>query len=362
MPDPTDADHVTMVEAVDADTTGSPDIETSNGKKSNGKSLGILFWCSVVWIGLITFGAVFADVLPIQSPSKPDNCSTLATIMDNEGIDANAAKLFNQGVYDTPREAQHAADAGEKAFALDVDSCPTPTLDAKSNAMPSARHWLGTDKAGRDVFARVVHGAQVALLVGVVAIAIGMMIGGAIGLVAGYFRGVTEGILMTIVDIALAYPALVLAIAIVAFRGQSLFNVCVAISVVAIPAFARIARGATLSYSEREFVTAARVMGAKHSRIIFREVLPNVVLPVMAFALLAVAIAIVAEGGLAFLGLSVQQSRASWGGMIKEGYDGINEHPYGALLPSFVMFVTVLAFNLIGDKFRKLFDVKESVL
>lgn len=326
------------------------------------KKLGVLFWLATIWIGLITFGAVFADVLPLHSPTKPDSCSTLATMMDNEGIDANAARIYNLGQADSPQEAQQMADDGVEPRTLKDDPCTNPTLDSKSNAMPSTRHWLGTDTAGRDVFARVVFGAQVALLVGVVAIAVGMIIGGVIGMIAGYFRGPVEGILMTLVDIALAYPALVLAIAIVAFRGQSLFNVCLAIGVVSIPAFARIARGTTLTFAEREFVTAAQVMGAKHRRVIMRELLPNVILPIMGFALLAVAIAIVAEGGLAFLGLSVQQDRASWGAMIKEGYDVINDHPYAALLPSFIMFVTVLAFNILGDKFRELFDVKESVL
>lgn len=341
---------------------GGDSAPVDTDQESSKKHLGVLFWAAVVWIGLITFGALFADVLPLQSPSKPDACSTLATIMDNEGIDGTAARIYNMGQADSPFEAQQMADEGVEPRALENDPCPDPTLDSKSNAMPSTRHWLGTDTAGRDMFARIVFGAQVALLVGVVAIAVGMVIGGLIGMIAGYFRGPTEGILMTLVDIALAYPALVLAIAIVAFRGQSLFNVCLAIGVVSIPAFARIARGTTLSYAEREFVTAARVMGAKNLRILLRELLPNVLLPILAFALLAVAVAIVAEGGLAFLGLSVQQDRSSWGAMIKEGYDVINTHAYAALLPSFIMFLTVLSFNVIGDKFRKLFDVKESAL
>ncbi len=149
------------------------------------------------------------------------------------------------------------SNRGVVASPIPNDPCPHPTLDAKVSAVPSSRHWLGTDDQGRDTLARLASGARVALLVGVVAIGAGMIIGGTIGLIAGYYRGSTEGILMTIVDIALAYPALVLAIAIVAFRGQSLFNVCLAIGFVSIPAFARIARGATLTFAEREFVTAA---------------------------------------------------------------------------------------------------------
>lgn len=338
------------------------DSDTELQPKKPRKKLGIGFWVSVGWIAFITFGAVFASVLPLQSPNAFDKCSTLAATMSNYGIDATAARLLNNAQADTPREAQQLANQGEKPMVIPNDPCTNPTLDAKPNALPSARHWLGTDAKGRDQLARLAYGAQVALLVGVVAIAIGMLIGGIIGMIAGYFRGPTEGLIMTGVDVALAYPALVLAIAIVAFRGQSLFNVCLAIGIVSIPAFARIARSATLTHAEREFVTAARVMGASHTRIIFREILPNVMLPVMAFALLAVAIAIVAEGGLAFLGLSVQSPQASWGSMIRDGYNVINDSPYVVLLPATIMFITVLAFNLIGDKFREFFDVKEAAL
>lgn len=167
---------------------------------------------------------------------------------------------------------------------------------------------------------------------------------------------------MTLVDIALAFPTLILAIAIVAFRGQSLFNVCLAIAVVAVPAFARLARSATLTFSEREFVTAARVMGASRARIIFRELLPNVALPVAVFYLLAIAVAIVAEGGLAFLGLSIPAPAPSWGTMIQSGYNVINTAPFVVIVPSITMFITVLAFNFIGDKLRERFDVKESAL
>lgn len=323
---------------------------------------GLLFWFSVMWIGLVTFGAIFGSILPLQPSLAADPCSTLATTMENKNITGTAAKLYDLGQADSYQQAQQMANQGVKPKISPGDTCPNPTLNSKVSAVPSPRHWLGTDSNGRDVFSRIVHGARVALLVGVVSIAIGMLIGGAIGIIAGYFRGPVEGITMTAVDVMLAYPALVLAIAIVAFFGQSLFNVCLAIAIVAIPAFARIARAATLTYSEREFVTAARVMGARHSRIILREILPNVALPLMAFALLAVAIAIVAEGGLAFLGLSVPPPAPSWGSMIKEGYDVINDHPVVALIPAFVMFVTVLAFNLVGDRFREIFDVKETAL
>lgn len=352
-----------MPETTEAVTEDLPSIDDdSPADGTHRRKMGALFWIATGWIGLVLFGALFAPFLPLQSTTAGDPCSTLASTMQNYSIDGTAAKIYDLGQADSPAQAQEMADRGVQPDVSKSDSCPSPTLDSKVRAMPSSRHWLGTDDAGRDTLARLVGGSQVALLVGVVSIAIGMLIGGTIGLIAGYFRGPVEGILMTIVDIALAYPALVLAIAIVAFRGQSLFNVCLAIAIVAIPAFARIARGATLTFAEREFVTAARVMGAKHRRIIFRELLPNVLLPVMAFALLAVAIAIVAEGGLAFLGLSVPPPRASWGSMIQDGFTVINDSPFVVVVPAIVMFLTVLAFNLVGDKFRELFDVKEGVL
>lgn len=341
--------------AVDLD-----DLVVTGGRKKTG--MGFTFWLAIGWIGLVVFGAVFQPLLPLQSTTKPDACSTYAATMENYGISGTAAQLYGNAQADTPQQAQQMADQGVTPSPESVASCPNPTLDSKTNAYPSAKHWLGTDSAGRDTFSRIVSGAQVALLVGVVAVGVGMLLGTLIGMIAGYFRGATEGIMMTVVDIALAFPALILAIAIVAFRGQSLFNVCFAIAVVATPGFARLSRSAALTFSEREFVMAARVMGASHRRIIFRELLPNVALPVIAFYLLAVAIAIVAEGGLAFLGLSVPPPRPSWGTMIQDGYNVINDSPFVVMVPSMVMFITVLAFNYIGDRFRERFDVKEAAL
>ena len=338
-----------------------PEHPLPSTRKKKAK-LGVSFWIAVGWIGLVVFGAIFDPILPLQSPTVPDPCSTFATTMANNNLDATAAQLYSLSQADSPAQAQQMANQGVKPPPELIASCPNPTLNSKIDAFPSTLHWLGTDSTGRDTLARIVSGAQVALLVGVVAVGVGMFFGTLIGLIAGFFRGGIEGTLMTVVDVLLAFPALILAIAIVAFRGQSLFNVCLAIGIVATPGFARLSRGTTLSYSEREFVTAARVMGASNRRIIFRELLPNVALPVLAFYLLAVAIAIVAEGGLAFLGLSVPPPRASWGTMIQSGYNVVNDAPFVVLVPSFIMFITVLAFNFVGDKFRERFDVKESAL
>lgn len=223
-------------------------------------------------------------------------------------------------------------------------------------------HLLGTDAIGRDILSRLIWGSRVALIVGIVAVAVGMVAGGALGIIAGYYRGKTEVLLMGLVDMMLAFPALVLVIAVTAFLGNSLRNVTIAIAIVATPAFARVARAATIQFAGREFVTAARGMGATDRRIILREVLPNVVLPVAAFALVVVAVAIVAEGGLAFLGLSVPAPKPSWGSMINDGRAKLDTAPHIALIPSMAMFLTVLSFNLIGDQFRSRFDVREGAI
>jgi peptide/nickel transport system permease protein len=212
-----------------------------------GRRLGIGFWLPVAWVGAVLLAALFAPLLPVKDPLKSDF--------------------------------------------LRVASTPG-----------GGGHLLGTDEIGRDILARLVWGSRVTVTVGLVAVAIGLAAGGTIGIVAGYYRGRVETLLMGIVDVMLAFPALVLVIAITAFLGQSLRNVTIAIAVVATPAFARVARGATLSFANREFVTAARAMGATNRRIITREIVPNVLLPLLAFAWVVVAVAIVAEGGLAFLG------------------------------------------------------------
>jgi peptide/nickel transport system permease protein len=234
----------------------------------------------------------------------------------------------------------------------------------QNNASPgTGGHLLGTDQNGFDILSRIVWGGRVSLVVAFGVLAIGMTVGGAIGLVAGYVRGRTESILMSIVDILLAFPALILLIAIVAFLGADLVNVVLGISLVSIPAFARIARATTLTFSQREFVLAARASGATDRRILVREILPNVFLPLLAFGLLVVAIAIVAEGSLSFLGLTSQET-ISWGGMINGGRKALQQDDiaHTSLIPAFVLFLTVLAVNFLGDRFRTAFDVRDAAL
>ena len=180
--------------------------------------------------------------------------------------------------------------------------------------------------------------------------------------VAGYFRGRFETFAVGGVDVLLAFPPLVFVLAVTAFAGQSVANITIVIGVLGIPAFTRVARAVTLTLSEREFVTAARALGATHSRILIRELLPNVALPLLAFFLLAVAVTIVVEGALSFLGLGVPPPTASWGSMIGEGRENLDIAPWLAFLPAGFMFLTVLAFNIVGDTLRALTDPRPGAL
>ncbi len=240
---------------------------------------------------------------------------------------------------------------------------PNITADfSATSEPPSWDHLLGTDALGRDTLARVVYGARVSLVVGTFAILFGMAVGGTLGLVAGYFQRRTERIVMGFVDVLLAFPALVLALTIAAFLGASLVNVTLAVGVISVPAFARITRAATLSLSQREYVVAARSLGASDLRILLTELLPNVGLAMLTFGLVAVAAAIVGEASLSFLGLSIPPPDPSWGGMIAAGRTEIASAPYVCLIPAAVLFLTVLCLNVAGDRVRARFDVREASL
>ena len=239
---------------------------------------------------------------------------------------------------------------------------PKTTGLAKPRLGFSSHHLLGTDELGRDQLSRVIYGGRVSMTVGFASIFFGTLVGGTLGLIAGFYRGKLETFIMGCMDVLLAFPALVLALAIVSFLGQNLRNVVLAISILAIAPIARLIRSATLAVAQREFVLAARTLGAKNFRIITREILPVVILPVTSFALIGVAVAIVAEGALAFLGLSVPAPTPTWGGMITDGRVYLQQDPWIAFVPSIVLFVTVLALNFAGDSIRSLFDVREGAL
>jgi peptide/nickel transport system permease protein len=240
---------------------------------------------------------------------------------------------------------------------LPIDD-PLALDPAASRVGPSAAHWLGGDQLGRDILSRLVDGARVSMLVGFGATSVAALIGGTAGLLAGFYRGKFETGVMACVDIMLSVPALILAITLTGFLGANLRNIIITIAILATPAFARVTRSKTLAVAERDFVRAARSLGASRRRIIVREVTPNVVPSVLAYSLVIVATAIVVEGSLSFLGLGVPPPQPSWGGMISEGTSDLTSSPYISLIPAAVMFLTILSLNLVGEEFQRRFDLK----
>jgi peptide/nickel transport system permease protein len=273
--------------------------------------LGWLFWSSVGWLVLVAGAALLAPWLPLDDPD-----------------------------------------------AIGGDGGRDPALTG-----PSWDAWFGTDSLARDVLSRTIHGARVSLVVGVVAIVLGLFIGGTLGLLAGYFRGRLDRVVTFVFVVLLSFPALVLAILITSLLDRGLVTIALTLGLLGVAPVGRVARAATIQYAARDFVTAARMIGAGHRRIILRELLPNVAVPMGSLALLGMAVAIVAEGGLAFLGLSVGEG-TTWGKLILDGSETqtLTEAPWVAFAPIGVLFLTVLALNLAGDRVRRLGDVRGSVL
>lgn len=221
---------------------------------------------------------------------------------------------------------------------------------------PSAGHYFGTDELGRDTLARVLYGARVSLSAGLVSVALAMVSGTFFGLIAGYFRGWADEVIMRVVDAMLALPFLLLAITLAAILGPSLRNTMLAIAIVTAPAFARVARGEVLAQREREYVQAAQALGASSSRTVLRHLLPNISGPLIVQTSLAIATALPAESSLSFLGLGVQPPTPSWGSMLNTARGYLAEAPWMAIFPGLAIFLTVLAFNLVGDGLREAFD------
>ena len=267
----------------------------------------VAFWLPVVWLSIVVFCAVFAPWLGLRGPGD-----------------------------------------------LDFVHLQSP---------PSWDHLLGTDVLGRSILSRIIYGARVSLIVGFGAPLVGIVLGLPLGMLGGYYRGRVDAVIVGAVDVWLAIPGLVLLLLFSLVFGGSLAMVSISLGLLFIPAFARISRATTMNFANTEFVVAARAMGARDSRILLEELLPNVILPVLAFGLVAVATAIVVGGALSFLGLSVPSPQPSWGGMIAKGREQLEQAPHISIVPSIVMFLTVLSFNLVGDALRsKIADVRESAL
>lgn len=269
------------------------------------RKLGVLFWVAACWIVLLVFLALFRDLLPLRDPEAL-------------GIRTREVRKFED---------------------------------------PSWNTWFGGDSQGRDQLARVIQGARPALIIGITVTVIAGLLGSIIGVTAGYLRGKVDAVTTIVIDIFLAFPGLVLLIAVRASFGNSMIVFIALFSITSIPAYARIVRGASFALAERDFVDAAAAMGATKRRVLWKELAPNVAIPVLSFAFIGFALVIVAEGGLAFIGLSLDE--VTWGKLIAEGAGDIRDHAHVSLIPATVMFLTILAFNIAGDSLRRLYSPRE---
>jgi peptide/nickel transport system permease protein len=221
---------------------------------------------------------------------------------------------------------------------------------------PSSDHPFGTDAFGRDVLSRVLWGARVSLFVGSVATLIGIVVGTVIGVVSGYFGGYLDKLITAVTDVFLSFPQLIMGLILVAVLGPTLFNLILAIAVTAAPAFVRIARGSTLAMKQREFIDAARALGVSDTRVMFLSVLPNIMDELVVMGSLWLAAAIRTESTLAFIGLSVPPPTATWGGIVREGFDNLLDAPWLSLFPSLAILLIMIALNLVGDGLRDATD------
>jgi peptide/nickel transport system permease protein len=308
----------------DVDVLAGPDAapvfvpdETPPEEEYKAKGIGFKAWLAIGWLVFVLFVAIFAPILPLKDPLKND-------------VYHPRAGFFTEG------------------------------------------HLLGSDESGRDVLSRVAYGARGSLLIGIGSIALGVLIGGFFGLLAGFRGGKTDGFLSALFNILLAFPQLVLALSLVSVLspsqddgaqwGERVRVVIIAVGIVSIPILARITRANALAWSQREFVMAARAQGASQWRTMIREVLPNVVPAMLSIAILGVAIVIVLEGALAIFGLSVTQPDPSWGNMINSQISDLSRAVPVWLVPSIVIFLTVLSLNYLGDVIRAKFDVREAAI
>lgn len=221
---------------------------------------------------------------------------------------------------------------------------------------PSWAHPMGTDELGRDMLARIIHGAQVSLQVGLISVSIALVLGVAIGLTSGFFGGKVDALLMRIVDLMFALPGLVLAIVIAGLLGPNRRNAMIAIGIIITPAFARVVRGAVLEVMGFPFVESARALGSSHARIMARHVLPNIAAPVIVLVTVYLSTAILSEAALSFLGLGTQPPEASWGGMLSSARSYLEVNPWLSIFPGLAIMVVVLGFNFLGDGLRDILD------
>ncbi len=269
-----------------------------------GSGLGVLFWIAVAWLFVVLIAAVFGHFLPLDDPTRIRPADKYLPIL-------------------------------------------------------SDGHLLGTDQLGRDMLARLVDGAKISVFISVTTVGVGIVVGGTIGTTVGYFGGKIEAIAMAIVNIVLSFPALVILLGVVAMAGQTLKVITTVFSVLAIPAYTRFARASTITIKQNDWVTASAMIGSTTRRIVFRVLMPNVLLTLITFGLLAIGGVIVAEGVIAFLGFGVPPPQATWGGMIADGNRAFADDVlHVAIVPATAMFLTILSLNLVGDGLRRHFQVR----
>ena len=278
-----------------------------------GSKVDLLPWLCAVWLVVLGLAALFAPWLPL-------------------GEAHNATVALSEPIYQRPFE--------------------------------TADHVLGTNGAGLDMLGRVIYGARTSLLISLSAVVIGMTVGGLVGVVAGYYRGGTDRTIGILTNAVLSVPPLILLVALAAILDANARNMALALSVLTIPSMVRIARANAINFAQREFVLAARALGASRNRIMLRELVPNVALPLMSMAMVTISALIVAESSLSFLGLGIPQPEPTWGNMISEAQAGttMKDHPFIVLVPGVVLFLTVFSFNLLGEKAQRRWDPRSAKL
>ncbi|MEZ4521688.1 MAG: ABC transporter permease [Thermomicrobiales bacterium] len=256
-----------------------------------------------------------------------------------------------------PIIAPHDPDAADITSRL---TCPAftscPRYGTSETIEGSTNHLLGTDNLGRDILSRLIYGARVSLIVGITAVVLGAAAGSSLGLISGFYGGIADSLIMRVGDIFLAFPYLLLAIAIVAVLGGGLLNVIIVLAIAGWVPYARLVRGSILSAREQEYVTAARAIGVRDSVLLAKHMLPNVLTPIIVYGTFAVAATIIAEAGLSFLGLGVGTKIPTWGNMLSDGRAYISTAWWLATIPGLAIMVTVLSINLIGDWLRDALD------
>jgi peptide/nickel transport system permease protein len=221
---------------------------------------------------------------------------------------------------------------------------------------PSAAHWLGTDEIGRDILSRIIYGARISMQVAFIAAGIGLVFGAVIGVTAAYFGGIVDMVLMRFMELLFSFPAILLAVVLMASLGTSVLNAMIAIGIVFIPGFSRLARAATEVVLREQYVESARAIGMSHARILFREIAPNIVAPLLVEAAVAFSYAILLESALSFLGLGAQPPEPTWGNMLNTGRGFMAQSAIMSIAPGMAIFLTVIGFNLVGDGLRDALD------